>query len=92
MEHLLQQVRRQLDFLDSVSVRRKDLGEVAARNVVDLVDQLYFLVVHLLGHRLQFIFGGQTQNRDLLNKLAALSFAGEKGAQGHEFSKDAPDG
>jgi len=91
VEHLFDQVCRSFNVLFFISFAGQNLIECVSGHFLNLVHQVNFVLVDLVGHFFQFFMRWQTQQSDLLNQLAALSLAWEQGSLGHKFSENTPD-
>lgn len=92
LQHPRYQVRALINVLLRVVFEWKDLPEITAGRVIELVDQVYGMLSDLPADPRKSLFVGKAEESNLFDELRALSLTWEKWSQSHEFSKNATDG
>lgn len=77
LEHLGYEVRALINIFLGIVLEWKDLPEITARRIIELVDQVDSVLSYLTANSLECFPIGQAEEGNLLDQLRALGFAWE---------------
>ena len=92
LKHLRYKICALINVFLRIVLEWKDLPEITARRVIQLVHQINRVRRDLPADPLKSLTVRQAEQSNLLNQLGALRLAREQRSQSHEFGEDATDG